>query len=285
MCCLTWLLGPQDPRLNPDLLDHWRTLYSLDQWPASSTHHHHVMPLARISLTLSRHFSLSFITSGRSSELHPISSNSCCIYVQAGHPAFAQPYVGVHRSTSLMSSSLLLQQCPACLVHLTLIVFVIGGRWLFSSIVTRFTSLIFLSLSLDGVLAKNPQKSFQKSEISVARLQGLAENFKGWLSLSPSIPITNQFWQLLQMVLSICMELMCLYVCCLADTGVSTCCGPHENFIPASVVYCSWSSFYQVAHYSWTWQQQIWQTFVSKKYNLFYLFLQFATYVKSKREG
>ena len=95
-------------------------------------HHHHVMPLARISLTLSRHFSLSFITSGRSSGLHPVSSHSCCMYVRAGRPAFARPYVGVHRSTSLMSSSLLLQQCPACLVHLTWIVFVMGGRWPYS---------------------------------------------------------------------------------------------------------------------------------------------------------
>ena len=65
------------------------------------------MPLARISLTLSRHFSLSFIASGRSSGLHPISSYSCCIYVRAGRPAFARPYAGVHRSTSLLSSSLL----------------------------------------------------------------------------------------------------------------------------------------------------------------------------------
>ena len=40
-------------------------------------HHQHVMPLARISLTLSRHFSLSFIASGRSSWLHPVSSHSC----------------------------------------------------------------------------------------------------------------------------------------------------------------------------------------------------------------
>ena len=39
-------------------------------------HHHHVVPLARISLTLSRHFSLSFIASGRSSGLHPVSSHS-----------------------------------------------------------------------------------------------------------------------------------------------------------------------------------------------------------------
>ena len=95
-------------------------------------HHHQVVPLARISLTLSRHLSLSFIASGRSSLLHPLSSHSCCMYVRAGGPAFARPYVGVHRSTSFMSSSLLLQQCPACLGRLTWIVFVMGGRWPYS---------------------------------------------------------------------------------------------------------------------------------------------------------
>ena len=92
-------------------------------------HHHHIVPLAWISLTLSRHPSLSFITFGRSSGLHPVSSHSCCMYVRAGRPAFAWPYAGVHRSTSLMSSSLLLQQCPACLARLTCIVFVMGGKW------------------------------------------------------------------------------------------------------------------------------------------------------------
>ena len=92
-------------------------------------HHHHVVPLARISLALSRHFSLSCIAFGRSSGLHPVSSHSCCMYVRVGRPAFARPYMGVHRSTSLMSSSLLLQQCPACLVRLTWIVFVMGSRW------------------------------------------------------------------------------------------------------------------------------------------------------------
>ena len=95
-------------------------------------HHHHVVPLARISLTLSPHFSLSLIASGRSSGLHPVSSYSCWMYVRAGCPAFARPYVGVHWSTSLMSSSLLLQQCPACLVRLTWIVFMMGGRWPYS---------------------------------------------------------------------------------------------------------------------------------------------------------
>ena len=92
-------------------------------------HHHHVVLPAWISLILSRHFSPSFIASGKSSGLHPVSSKCCCMYVRAGCPAFARPYVGAHRSKSLMSSSLLLQQCPACLVRLTWIVFVMGGRW------------------------------------------------------------------------------------------------------------------------------------------------------------
>ena len=119
----------------------WRNL--ITKWQRSNSsvrklllliynHHHHVMPLAWISLTLSRHFSLSFIASGRSSGLHPVSPHSCCMYVRAGRPAFAWPYAGVHRSTSLMSSSLFLQQCPACLVCLTCIVFVMGGRWPYS---------------------------------------------------------------------------------------------------------------------------------------------------------
>ena len=95
-------------------------------------HHHHIVLAARISLTLSRHSSLSFIALGRSSGQQPVSSHSCWMYVRAGRPAFARPCVGIHKSTSLMSSSLLLQQCPACLVRLTWIVFVIGGRWPYS---------------------------------------------------------------------------------------------------------------------------------------------------------
>ena len=61
--------------------------------------YHHVVSLSRISLTLSHHFSLSFIASGRSSGLPPVSSHCCCMYVRAGHPAFAWPYAG---STSLI---------------------------------------------------------------------------------------------------------------------------------------------------------------------------------------
>ena len=96
---------------------------------SSRPHHHHVTLSARISLTLSRHPSISSIASGRSSGLHPVSAPSCCMYVRAGRPAFARPCEGVHRSTSLMSWSLLLQQCPVCLVRLIFIFFVMGGKW------------------------------------------------------------------------------------------------------------------------------------------------------------
>ena len=61
--------------------------------------------------------------------LHPVSAQICCMYVRAGRPAFVRPHEGVHRCTSFMSSSLLLQQCPACLVRLILIVFSMGDRW------------------------------------------------------------------------------------------------------------------------------------------------------------
>ena len=98
-------------------------------WKFILNHHHHVLSPAQISLTRSLHFCLSFIAFGRSSGLHPVSSHSCCMYVRAGRPAFAWPCVGVHRSTSLMSSSLLLQQC---LVRLTCIVFVMEGWWPYS---------------------------------------------------------------------------------------------------------------------------------------------------------
>ena len=47
--------------------------------------------------------------------------------VRAGRPAFARPCEGVHRSTSL-----LLQQYLACLVRLTGIVLVMGGKWPYS---------------------------------------------------------------------------------------------------------------------------------------------------------
>ena len=64
-------------------------------------HHYHVMLVARISLTLSCHFSLSFIASGRSSGLHTVSSQellnvcscwSSCLWGSIGvHHLWARP--------------------------------------------------------------------------------------------------------------------------------------------------------------------------------------------------
>ena len=68
----------------------------------------------------------------RSSGLNPVSSQSCCMKIRAGCPAFARPCEGVHGRTLLISSSLLFQQCPACLIRLIWIVFVMGGKWPYS---------------------------------------------------------------------------------------------------------------------------------------------------------
>ena len=133
--CTTWTLTK---RTEKKLYRNYTTMLwailnkSKRQHPTYHHHHHRIVLAARISLTLSRHSSLSFIALGRSSGQQSVSSHSCWMYVRAGRPAFARPCVGIHKSTSLMSSSLLLQQCPACLVRLTWIVFVIGGRWPYS---------------------------------------------------------------------------------------------------------------------------------------------------------
>ena len=66
--------------------------------------HHHVVQPARISLTLSRHFSLSFIAFGKSSGLHPASSHSCCMYVRAGRTwmyLYVNMYTHTHTHTHI----------------------------------------------------------------------------------------------------------------------------------------------------------------------------------------
>ena len=99
-------------------------------------HHHHVPSSARISLVLSRHPSLLSIASGWSSGLHPVSTQSCCMWFEL----VALLLLGVHNGTSPMSPSLLLQQYPPCLVRLIFIVFVMGGMWLYSCCFVGFAS-------------------------------------------------------------------------------------------------------------------------------------------------
>ena len=61
-----------------------------------------------------------------------IQTQSWCMMVWASRPAFARSCEGVHRSMSLLSSSLLLHHYSAYLFRLTFIVFEMGGWWLYS---------------------------------------------------------------------------------------------------------------------------------------------------------
>ena len=140
--------------------------FTSDRHQVTVWHHHHVAPSAWISLTLSCHPSLSSIASGKSSGQHPVSAESCCMKILAGRTAFARPCEGVHRSTSLMSSSLLLQQCPAYLVHLTLIVFVMGGRWPYSCCFVG-CNLHYLFNIACNILVLLPSSFFSKCLVSI----------------------------------------------------------------------------------------------------------------------
>ena len=105
---------------------HWNRIYvKLNFWNRTVLifhHHHHdhdhVLPLAPISVTLSCHSSQSFITSGWSSERHPQRVAVCrfelVTLLLLGH---VRGFIGKRH-----------QLCSACLVGLTLIVFVMGGR-------------------------------------------------------------------------------------------------------------------------------------------------------------
>ena len=68
--------------------------------------------LARHSMTHFLYSSLSPIAVFSSSVVHPLSSLSCAVYVFCVCPDFCCQCNGSHRSTSLISSSLLRQQCP-----------------------------------------------------------------------------------------------------------------------------------------------------------------------------
>ena len=88
----------------------------------------------RISLTLSRYPSLLFTAS--------TDPQSYILYLHrvavCWFELVALRLLSLVKSTSLMSSFLLLQQCSACLVRLILIVFVMGGRWPYSCCFVEF---------------------------------------------------------------------------------------------------------------------------------------------------
>ena len=90
------------------------------------------MLLARISVNLSRHSSLSSIASGRSSRLHHVSVQRYCRKVIVIRPTLTRPCEWGNRRTQLINTSLLLQQRPACLIRLIWMVLEMVGWWSYS---------------------------------------------------------------------------------------------------------------------------------------------------------
>ena len=61
--------------------------------------------------------------------------SSSCVHpgqILAGRLTLARPSVELYKKTSRLSSSLLLQLCPACLVRITWMVLKMTGKWLYS---------------------------------------------------------------------------------------------------------------------------------------------------------
>ena len=123
---------------------------------------YHDVPLSWISLTLSRHSSLSSTPSGRSSRLHPVTVQSCCRKVLAGRQTLTHPCGEVYKRTSLMSSSFLFQQYPACLIRLIWMVFGMGARWPYSHYFVE-CCLQDLFNTARSVLVQMPSRFFSNS--------------------------------------------------------------------------------------------------------------------------
>ena len=117
-----------------------------------------------------------------------------CLY-SAGRPAFARPCVRVHKSTSLMSSSLLLKQCPACLVRLTKGIMQIRINFISFNISTLFFSwftLLKLGCILSTCISYIPSNMvilliFKSIYLTLTSLNTLGQsgpgnNFNNWLT-------------------------------------------------------------------------------------------------------
>ena len=100
--------------------------------------------LARHNMTRFLHSSISPIAVFSSSVVHPLSSLSCTIYVFRGRPCFHCPCKGSHRSTSLIISSLLRQQCPEKCILCYLIVIVIFGIFPYNQYYTYYLAIFYL---------------------------------------------------------------------------------------------------------------------------------------------
>ena len=83
----------------------------------------------QLSLSLSHHLSLLFITHCRSSRLHPESALSWNMSVFTDWLTLVCLCSGNHRRTSLVSLSSLIHKCLECFFPITWIVYIKGAKW------------------------------------------------------------------------------------------------------------------------------------------------------------
>ena len=126
--------------------------------------------------------------------------------------------MGVHRSTSLMSSSLLLQQCPACLVRRTCIVFVMGGKCPYSwSLVGCCRQDLFM---VPSILQGGRLRCLSFDEISVTELgiHNLSRSSDVLFSYFSFISFV--WWCLLPVFPCTCNFTFLLAILCFSDSAV-----------------------------------------------------------------
>ena len=145
-------------------------------------HHHHVALSARISLTpfspplpIVHCFRQVFRATSRIyTELLYVGS----LWSSLPFPRLCE---GVHRSTSLMSSSFTFSSSvPVCLVHLILIVFVIGGRWSYSCCFVGYCLQYFFNI------VRSYHTKVKKQSLS-SYLPKAGRRIAGWIAFSYSI--------------------------------------------------------------------------------------------------
>ena len=118
-----------------------------------------------LSLSLSLHPSLPSNAPSRSSQLHPVSAQTCCRLLLAGQPTLTYPCEGIYGRMSLMSSSLLPRQRPVCPVRLTWIVLVMGGKLPYSCCFVRYCNQDLFNITR-SILVQFP--SFSLGVLSVS---------------------------------------------------------------------------------------------------------------------
>ena len=104
---------------------------------------------------------------------------------------------GVHRSTSLMSSSLLLRQCPACLVRLAWIVFVMRGRWPYSWCLVRCCLQDLFNIARN-ILVQLPSSFFFNCLVSVQVVhpQSSIDTIAAWKKLRFILSVRSDFYMI-----------------------------------------------------------------------------------------